>query len=186
MIEHELRDAEARLAKRPRPEFGRAGNEAWHNHQPYAHTLLRSPSLGGRGNSPVRVQTLLGAQQRHGNRAVQRSTPMPQPKGLEDLVRTLGDRETGGPLGMLGSIVGDVATGAGGLMGTLGDAVGGLLDGNSGGSWVGAGAEGAATAAEDYGHNTASTAREAERSAATKPSEIPLSREELERTLYGR
>src|SRR5688500_17807024 len=42
MMEHELRDAEARLAKRLKPEVGRAGGEAWHNHQPYAHTPLHS------------------------------------------------------------------------------------------------------------------------------------------------
>jgi hypothetical protein len=191
MIDNALHDRPIRHAKRPEPEEGKAhgqgkGNESWHNPLPNAHTLLGSPRLSGRGNSQVRAQTLLGAQQRYGNRAVQRSTAMPQAQNLEDLVRSLGDRERGGPLGMLGSIVGDAASSVGDLVGPIVSPFGALTADSSDAAWEGASAEGSAPATEDYGHNTASTAREAERSAATKPSEIPLSREELEGTLYGR
>ena len=174
------------LGKRPELWSGmyEQSSEPEHADLPGAHMLRRCSSLVGRGSGQIRAQALLGAQQRHGNRAVQRSTPMPQPQGLEELVRTLRDRETGGALGMLGGIVGDVATSAGGLVGTLGEAFGGLADADSGAAWEGASAEASASAAEggaDYGHNSASTAREAERSAATKPSEVPLDRATLER-----
>ena len=187
MTENGLHDIEVRISRRRETSSDtphEQGVDLGLSHQRSTAALLRSPSLRGRGNSQTRAHHLLAAQRTHGNRAVQRSTSMPQPANLEDLVRSLKDRERGGALGMLGSILGDVGSDAGGLLGAVGGAFGGVTGGSPGDTWAGASAQGTASVAgggATYEHHSASTARNAERSAASTGRDIPLDRATLDK-----
>jgi hypothetical protein len=194
MADNSVHDAEERLARRRDTYVDvahRSNTQPSGTAQDYSPALLRASQGGRRGSTGIRSQVMLAAQRTHGNRAVQRSISPGNDAGatatgeghpeLEELAR----RRLNGPLGALAAIVGGTVSDAGGLLGTLWDGVSRSAGGGpaAGSGWVGATAQGSANVGggATYEHNTASTARNAERRAATKGSEVPLDRATLER-----